>query len=73
MNHLVESTTGEARDVVVMDERRKPQACFELAGHSSQRIFFDRNGRERLRIGLHTDGTPAMWEEGQEVGVPNCD
>jgi len=73
MNHLIESSTREARDVMVMDERRKPQDCFELAGHSSQRIPFDRNSRERLRTGLHTDGTPAMWAVGREVRVPNCD
>jgi hypothetical protein len=29
--------------------------------------FYDRIGDERLRIGLHTDGTPSMWAEGQEI------
>jgi hypothetical protein len=52
---------------MVMDERSKVRARFEMAGHSPQMIFFDRIGRERLRIGLHTDGTPAMWAEGRAV------
>ncbi len=26
-----------------------------------------RTGRERLRVGLHHDGTPGLWVEGREV------
>ena len=67
VNRLIESQTVEARDFVVMDERGEPRARFEMAGDSPQVIFFDRIGRERLRIGLHQDGTPAMRVEGREV------
>ena len=27
----------------------------------------DRLAKERLQIGLHTDGTPSMWVEGREI------
>ncbi len=67
MNRLIESQTIEARDFVVVDDLGQPRARFEMAGHSPQVIFFDRIGRERLRIGLHQDGTPAMRVEGREV------
>ena len=67
MNRIVESTTVEAQNFVVMDEGGQPRARFEMAGHSPQMIFFDRIGRERLRIGLRTDGTPSMWVEGRAV------
>ncbi len=67
VNRLIESQVIEAQDFVVVDELGQPRARFEMAGHSPQLIFFDRTGRERLRIGLHTDGTPAMWVEGRAV------
>jgi len=67
VNRLVESQTVAAQDFVVVDERNQPRARFEMAGHSPQLIFFDRTGRERLRVGLHTDGTPAVWAEGREI------
>jgi hypothetical protein len=51
----------------VKDDRSQPRARFEVAGHSPQLAFYDRLGKERLRIGLHTDGTPAMWVEGREI------
>ena len=67
VNRIVESPSIEAREFVVVDERNRPRARFELAGHSPQVVLFDATGRERLRIGLHTDGTPSMWVEGQEI------
>ena len=66
VNSLIKTPTIEAREFVVVDDRNRPRARFELAGHAPQVILFDSNGRERLRIGLQTDGTPAMWVEGQE-------
>jgi hypothetical protein len=67
VNRLIESQTIEARDFVVVDEHGHPRARFEMAGHSPQLVFFDHSGRERLRIGLHQDGTPSMWVEGRAV------
>ena len=67
VNRLIESQVIEAQDFVVVDELGQPRARFEMAGHSPQMLFFDRIGKERLRIGLHTDGTPAMWVDGREV------
>jgi hypothetical protein len=40
-----------------------------MVGISPHLIFFDRTGRERRRIGLHTDGMPSMWVEGREIPV----
>ena len=70
MNGIIESTTVEAQSFVVMDERGGPRARFEMNGYSPHLIFFDRTGRERLRIGLHSDGTPALWVDGREVPLP---
>ena len=67
INRLIETPAVEAREFVVVDERNRPRARFELAGHSPQVLLFDSTGRERLRIGLHTDGTPSMWVEGKEM------
>ena len=67
VNRIVESPSIEAREFVVVDEHNRPRARFELAGHAPQVILFDAAGRERLRIGLHTDGMPSMWVEGREV------
>ncbi len=70
MNGIIESSTVEAQSFVVMDERGEPRARFEINGYSPHVIFFDRTGRERLRVGLHKDGTPAMWVECREVLLP---
>ena len=67
VSRLVESQTVEAKEFVVLDDRGDPRARFELAGHSPQIAFYDRLGKERLRIGLHSDGTPAMWVDNHEV------
>jgi hypothetical protein len=67
VNHLIRTPSIEAREFVVVDDRNRPRARFELAGHAPQVILFDSDSRERLRIGLQTDGTPSMWVEGQEI------
>jgi len=67
VNRLIESPAFQGREFVVVDDRNRPRARFEVAGHSPQVILLDSTGRERLRIGLHTDGTPSMWVEGQEI------
>jgi hypothetical protein len=67
VGRLVDSQTVEAKEFVVLDERGQPRARFEMAGHSPQLVFYNRLGKERLRIGLHSDGTPAMWVEDREI------
>ena len=71
-NRLVETPSMAAREFVVVDEHHRPRARFELAGHSPQVVLFDATGRERRRIGLHTDGSPALWVEAREgpLGFP---
>ena len=67
VNRLIESPAFQGREFVVVDDRNRPRARFEVVGHSPQVILLDSTGRERLRIGLHADGTPSMWVEGQEI------
>jgi len=67
MNGIIASTTVRAQRFVVLDEAGGPRARVEMAGHSPQIVLLDRAGKERLRIGLHTDGTPSRWVEGHEV------
>ena len=57
----------EAREFVIMDERHHPRARCEMAEHAPRMLFCDHSGRERLRIGLRSDGTPSMWVEGRVV------
>ncbi len=67
VNRLVESPTVEAREFVLMDERNNPRARFEMDGYSPRMIFYDRNSRERLRIGLHPDGAPSIRVGEREI------
>ncbi len=67
---LETSQTVEGMEFVVKDERGQPRARFELAGHSPQVVFYDRLGKERLRIGLRTDGSPSIQIGGREVPLP---
>ncbi len=56
-----------AQTLVIRDDRGDPRARFELAGDSPQLLLFDSAGRERLRLGLRPDGTPAIWMDGRAV------
>jgi hypothetical protein len=67
VSRFVDSQTVEAKEFVVLDERGQPRARFKMAGHSPQLVFYNRLGKERFRIGLHSDGTPAMWVEDREI------
>jgi hypothetical protein len=69
LSRLVDSQTVEAKEFVVLDERGEPRARFEMAGHSAQVAFYNALGKERLRIGLHSDGTPATWVDNREVSL----
>lgn len=64
---LVASQTVDAKEFVVRDERREIRARLEMQEYAPCLTFYDRLGTERLKIGLLTDGTPAVWVEGREI------
>ncbi len=64
---LMTSQTVEAREFVVRDTRGEIRARLEMQEYAPCLTFYDRAGKERLRIGLRKDGTPAMWVEGRET------
>jgi hypothetical protein len=64
---LMESQTVDAKEFVVRDDRGEIRARLEMQGYSPHLIFYDRSGKERLKIGLRTDATPAIWVEGRET------
>jgi hypothetical protein len=66
---LVTSQTVEAKEYVVKDARGEVWARFEMQQYAPCLVFYDRSGKERLKIGPRTDGTPAMWVEGREISL----
>ncbi len=69
VNGLLKRDVVWAQTLVIRDDHGDPRARFELAGESPQLLLFDSAGRERLRLGLRPDGTPAIWMDGREVPV----
>jgi hypothetical protein len=67
---LTESHRVEAKESVVQDERGAVRARFEMQEYSPRLTFFDSRGEERLRVGLHADGTPTIQVRGREVPLP---
>ena len=63
---LMESQTVDAKEFIVRDDRGGIRARFEMQQDAPCLTFYDGAGKERLKIGLQTDGTPAMWVEGRE-------
>ncbi len=64
---LVTSQTVEAREFVVKDARGEVWARLEMQEYAPCLTFYDRAGKERLKIGLRMDATPALWVEGREI------
>ena len=64
---LVESQTVEAKEFVVKDDRASPRARLEMAQYAPCLTFYDPAGKERLKIGLRTDGSPMLQVEGREI------
>ncbi len=64
---LVTSQTEEAKEFVVRDERGEIRARLEMQEYAPCLTFYDRLGKERLRIGLRTDGSPSLWVEDREI------
>jgi hypothetical protein len=69
---LVESQTVEAKEFVVRDERGGIRARLEMQAYAPCLTFYDRLGKERLRIGLRNDGSPSLWVEGREIPLDTC-
>ncbi len=67
---LVTSSTVEATEFVVRDERGEIRARIELQAHAPGLVFYDRLGKTRLRIGLRTDGSPSIKVGGREIPLP---
>jgi hypothetical protein len=68
---LVKSQTVEAKEFVVRDERGQIRARLEMQEYAPCITFYERLGKERLRIGLRTDGSPSRWVEEREIPLDN--
>lgn len=68
---LVTSQTEEAKEFVVRDDRGEICARLEMQEYAPCLTFYDRLGKERLRIGLRTEGSPSLWVEGREIPLDN--
>jgi hypothetical protein len=64
---LVTGQTVEAKEFVVRDERGEIRARLEMQEYAPWLTFYDRLGKERLRIGLRNDGPPSLWVEDREI------
>ncbi len=67
---LVTSRKVEAREFVVQDERGEIRARLDIDAHAPHVIFYDRLGKERLRIGLRPDGSPLIQIGERELPLP---
>ncbi len=67
---LMNSSTVEAREFIVKDGRGEIRARLEMQEYAPWLMFYDRFGKERLRIGLRPDGSPSIQVGGQEVPLP---
>jgi hypothetical protein len=63
------SQTVDAKEFIVRDDRGEIRARLEMQQYAPCLIFYDRAGKERLKIGLRTDATPALWVEGRETSL----
>jgi hypothetical protein len=63
------SQTVEAKEFVVRDDRGEIRARLEMQGYRPHLTFYDRLGKERLRIGLRTDGSPMLQVEQREISL----
>jgi hypothetical protein len=67
---LIEGGSLEAKEFVVRDDRGEIRAArLEMQGYTPHLIFYDRSGKERMKIDLRTDGTPSICAEGREISL----
>jgi len=64
---LVTSPTVEAREFLVRDEHGVIRARLEMEQFAPCLTFYDPTGKERLKIGLRTDGSPLLRVEQREI------
>ena len=66
---LMLSQTVEAREFAVRDARGEIRARLEMHQYAPCLTFYDRLGKERLRVGLRTDSSPLLCAEGREISL----
>ncbi len=59
----MESQTVEAKEFVVRDERGEVHARLKMQEYAPCLTFYDRSGKERLKIGPRMDGSPLLMVE----------
>jgi len=64
---LVTSPTVEAKEFVVRDDHGVIRARLEMEQYAPCLTFYDPLGKERLKIGLRTDGSPLLRVEQREI------
>ena len=64
---LVTSPTVEAREFGVRDGRGVIRARLEMEQFAPCLTFYDPLGKERLKLGLRTDGSPLLRVEQREI------
>ncbi len=67
---LMTSQTVEAREFVVRDTRGEIRARLEMQEYAPCLTCYDRAGKERLKIGLRTDGFPSVQIGAREIPLP---
>jgi hypothetical protein len=66
---LAASQRSIGKEIVVRDEWREIRARLEMQQYAPCLTFYDRLVKERLKIGLRTDGSPSLSPEGREISV----
>jgi hypothetical protein len=66
---LVTSLIVDAREFVVRDYRGVIRARLEMEQHAPSLTFYDPGGKERLKVGLRTDGSPLLRVEQREISL----
>ena len=64
---LVTSPTVEGREFVVRDDQGLIRARLKMEQYAPCLTFYDPLGKERLKIGLRTDGSPLLRVEQREI------
>ncbi len=66
---LMESQTVDAKEFVVRDDRGEIRARLEMQEYAPSLTFYDWLGKERLRVGLRTDGSPLLRVDQREISL----
>ncbi len=66
---LMESQTVDAKEFVVRDDRGEIRARLEMQEYAPSLTFYDWLGKEWLRVGLRTDGSPLLRVDQREISL----